>query len=235
MPLLCRKLLSSSVFTRSISGLIRGPIQGNLSEGRVLFWRSLTTSRVDYGNLSSFFCPSRVGKGPSNFFGAKLHRNSHLRGVSTMAPIPADEAAAKVEELVTTKEVLIFSKTYCPFCKKVKALFTDLGIEFHAVELDLMEPEEAEVFQGVLKDRTGMSTVPNVFIHGTHVGGCDDTFLKHKQVGLLNVVKGSDKESTSGSVSYDYDLIVIGGGSGGLAASKVSRNGCIGFCLVGEF
>lgn len=73
-----------------------------------------------------------------------------------------------------------------------------------------------------------MSTVPNVFIKGNHIGGCDDTFKKHQQVGLLNVLKGSnDMDSTAGeSSSYDYDLIVIGGGSGGLAASKV----CILHC-----
>ncbi len=82
--------------------------------------------------------------------------------------------------------------------------------------------DEAELYQEALKDKTGMSTVPNVFIKGDHIGGCDDTFKKHQQIGLLNVIKGPNAmDGTSTKSSYDYDLIVIGGGSGGLAASKV--------------
>lgn len=67
-----------------------------------------------------------------------------------------------------------------------------------------------------------MGTVPNVFINGKHIGGCDDTFAAHQKYGLLSLLKGEQMDTTTNDVhSYDYDLIVIGGGSGGLAASKV--------------
>lgn len=45
-------------------------------------------------------------------------------------------------------------------------------------------------------------------------GGCDDTMKAHTENRLLPMINGGGSE-------YDYDLIVIGGGSGGLAASKV--------------
>ena len=46
-------------------------------------------------------------------------------------------------------------------------------------------------------------------------GGCDDTLKAHSENRLMSMINPpTDK--------YDYDLIVIGGGSGGLAASKVS-------------
>ncbi len=48
-------------------------------------------------------------------------------------------------------------------------------------------------------------------------GGCDDTLKAHSENRLLQMVNGPS------DVTYDFDLVVIGGGSGGLAASKVSR------------
>ena len=38
-------------------------------------------------------------------------------------------------------QVVVFSWTGCPFCKKAKAMLTDLGADFTAVELDLMGKE----------------------------------------------------------------------------------------------
>lgn len=61
--------------------------------------------------------------------------------------------------------------------------------------------------------KTNQKTVPNVFINGNHVGGCDATIIASKEGKLKEFLEGGLKE-------YDYDLAVIGGGSGGIAASK---------------
>ena len=65
-----------------------------------------------------------------------------------------------------------------------------------------------------LKEMTGQRTVPNVFIRGNHIGGADDTTKLHEEGKLMNLI-------TPPSENYTYDMIVIGGGSGGLACSKV--------------
>uniref|UniRef100_A0A8C1KMA2 thioredoxin-disulfide reductase (NADPH) n=1 Tax=Cyprinus carpio TaxID=7962 RepID=A0A8C1KMA2_CYPCA len=68
-------------------------------------------------------------------------------------------------------------------------------------------------YQDLLHEMTGQKTVPSVFINKKHIGGCDNTMKAHKD-GILQKLLGE------GSEVYEYDLIVIGGGSGGLACSK---------------
>ena len=67
------------------------------------------------------------------------------------------------------KEVKIYTKSTCPFCIKIKQFFTDKSVPFENVDLT-NNPDEL----AALKERTGMRTVPQVFIGGELVGGCDD-------------------------------------------------------------
>uniref|UniRef100_A0A8C6JAA0 thioredoxin-disulfide reductase (NADPH) n=1 Tax=Melopsittacus undulatus TaxID=13146 RepID=A0A8C6JAA0_MELUD len=69
--------------------------------------------------------------------------------------------------------------------------------------------------QQVLVELTNQRTVPNVFVNGTHIGGCDATYQAYHD-GSLQKLLGDSKDAET----YDYDLIIIGGGSGGLACSK---------------
>jgi len=85
----------------------------------------------------------------------------------------AEELEAKVLSLNAGSPVVVYSKSWCPFCGQVKGLFQELGVEVKAIELDgIVEENE---LQDVLYKLTNQRTVPNVFIGGSHVGGCDDT------------------------------------------------------------
>ena len=93
---------------------------------------------------------------------------------------------------------------------------------FNRVCLLLHSANGAEV-QAVLFDITKQKTVPNVFVNGKHVGGCDVTITLFKKGVLSQLVLEGEaaRDPTDTTTSYDYDLIVIGGGSGGLACAKV--------------
>lgn len=82
------------------------------------------------------------------------------------------------EEIMRTHPVIIFSKSYCPFCKNVKALFSELlsgpastSLTPFVVELDVSR--DGPAVQAALLELTGQKTVPNVFVRGEYVGGND--------------------------------------------------------------
>lgn len=70
-------------------------------------------------------------------------------------------------------KVMVYSKTYCPYCTEVKGLFEKMGVSAKVVELD--ELADGGAVQDALGTVTGRRTVPQVFVGGQHVGGCDDT------------------------------------------------------------
>ncbi|RYR54638.1 hypothetical protein Ahy_A06g029944 [Arachis hypogaea] len=83
-------------------------------------------------------------------------------------------ALPKAKEIVSSNPVVVFSKTYCPFCVEVKELFTKLGVTIKVIELNT-EADGSEI-QSALAEWTGQRTVPNVFIGGNHIGGCDASY-----------------------------------------------------------
>ena len=94
---------------------------------------------------------------------------------------------------------------------KVKNLFKSLNVEFNAIELDLIE--NGNLIHETLKKKIERTSVPQVYIKGEHIGGCDDVHAIYENGKLSQLLQDH---------SFEYDLIVIGGGSGGLAASKVN-------------
>eukprot|EP00127_Corallochytrium_limacisporum_P001961 Clim_evm4s90 gene=Clim_evmTU4s90 len=93
---------------------------------------------------------------------------------------------AIIKGKIESNKVMIFSKSYCPFCKKVKALFDQLGVAYGVVEMD-QEPEGTEM-QNELERISGQRTVPNVYIKGQHIGGCDDTMALNNSGKLKELV-----------------------------------------------
>ena len=81
-----------------------------------------------------------------------------------------------IQKTIKSKPVVIFSKTYCPFCTQVKAIFKRAGVpsdKITVVELD--NRQDGVTIQDALAKLTGARTVPRVFIGGETIGGCDDT------------------------------------------------------------
>lgn len=69
-------------------------------------------------------------------------------------------------------QVTIYTKAYCPYCVRAKALLGQKGVQFDEIKID----EQPELRPAMIERSNGRTTVPQIFIGDTHVGGCDDLF-----------------------------------------------------------
>lgn len=66
-------------------------------------------------------------------------------------------------------EVIVYSTTPCPYCNAAKALLTQRGIEFTAVEISRSDDDARDR----LVAETGGYTFPQILIDGNNIGGFD--------------------------------------------------------------
>lgn len=82
-------------------------------------------------------------------------------------------------------EIIVYSKSTCPYCRAAKALLTQKGATF--TEIDLTTDPEGQ--RAMAKRANGRSTVPQIFIGGQHIGGCDDLHALDARGGLDPLLK----------------------------------------------
>jgi len=85
----------------------------------------------------------------------------------------AQEAAKqKAQQMINDNSVVVFSKSYCPYCRSTKRTLEGLGAKYAHYELD--EEADGSTLQDVLEQLTGQRSVPNIFIGKEHIGGNSD-------------------------------------------------------------
>jgi glutaredoxin 3 len=66
-------------------------------------------------------------------------------------------------------EVVMYSSAICPYCVAAKNFLKQRGVEWREVRVDLDPVARSEMLE-----RAKRTSVPQIFINGTHVGGFDD-------------------------------------------------------------
>ncbi len=68
--------------------------------------------------------------------------------------------------------VEIYTQRYCPYCHWAKELLTRKGVSFREIDVTA----DRQTRQHMIERASGRTTVPQIFIGVTHVGGCDDLY-----------------------------------------------------------
>jgi len=68
-------------------------------------------------------------------------------------------------------QVIVYSSDYCPYCSRAKSLLASKNVAFEEIRVDGKPQLRAEMAQ-----KAGRTSVPQIWIGSTHVGGCDDLY-----------------------------------------------------------
>ncbi|SHJ23402.1 glutaredoxin 3 [Malonomonas rubra DSM 5091] len=74
------------------------------------------------------------------------------------------------------QEIVIYSKDYCPYCHRAIALLDIKGASYKVIDVTHDKEREQE-----MRQRTGRTSVPQIFIGEKAIGGCDDLFALDEQ------------------------------------------------------
>ncbi|KAF4740696.1 hypothetical protein FOZ62_022845 [Perkinsus olseni] len=108
------------------------------------------------------------------------------------APISIEEVKKFVDDEIRQNNVMVFSKSYCPHCKRAKNALNSIGADYKVVELD-GRPDCAAI-QDYLNEITGARTVPRVFIDGKCIGGGSETTALKESGELQKMLGKTTKE-----------------------------------------
>ena len=77
-------------------------------------------------------------------------------------------------------KIEVFTKFFCPYCTRAKALLDRKGVEYQEIDLTT----DRAGFDAMVARAGGRRTVPQVFIDGRHIGGSDDLAALDARGGL---------------------------------------------------
>jgi cysteine synthase A len=132
-----------------------------------------------------------------------LSTPNHRFDKPAVVPQPAAEDApvtpeirALVDSAIDSDEmpVVVFALSWCEFTWAVRKLFARCGIAYRVIELDSLEYQKDDLgarVRAALTERTGVATIPQIFVGKTLIGGATDTFQAFADGRLQNLLVSS--------------------------------------------
>lgn len=121
---------------------------------------------------------------------------------TSVSPAAMSAAKVKAQNIIDENAVVVFSKSYCPYCKASKALLSEKGAKYYLLELDQIGEctvnvsavrfsadsillDDGAAIQDALAEITSQRSVPNIFINHQHIGGNSDLQGKKGELDTL--------------------------------------------------
>ncbi len=83
-------------------------------------------------------------------------------------------------------EVIVYATKFCPYCVSAKKLLRRKGVQFTEIDVTFNQALREEM----TRKANGRHTVPQIFINGQHIGGCDDLYALDKAGRLDPLLNG---------------------------------------------
>ncbi|KAJ7510511.1 glutaredoxin, partial [Mycena galericulata] len=93
------------------------------------------------------------------------------------------------QKTIADNKITIFSRSWCPYCKRAKALFAEEFPDEKALVLELDERDDGDAIQDYLATKTGQTSVPNIFVNQKQVGGNDKAQAAFKSGELQALIR----------------------------------------------
>src|SRR5258708_9684087 len=75
-----------------------------------------------------------------------------------------------VTEVTQMPKVEIYTQPWCPFCERAVHILSTKKVEFQEIDA----PHGSAVREEARRRSGGRTTMPQIFIDGQHIGGCDE-------------------------------------------------------------
>ena len=120
---------------------------------------------------------------------------------------------------MTVPEITMYSKSWCPFCERAKALLTSRGARWTEIDVEA----SAEVAATMVERAGGRRSVPQIFIGERHIGGFDELAALDR-AGELDALLGESAEKTAKQKKKAQEpervrVLIIGSGPAGYTAA----------------
>lgn len=82
-------------------------------------------------------------------------------------------------------EITIYSTLICPYCNAAKQLLKSKGLDYQEIRVDQDRQQRL-----VMMEKSGRTSVPQIFINGKHIGGFDDLNAINRSGQLDQILAG---------------------------------------------
>jgi cysteine synthase A len=122
------------------------------------------------------------------------------------------DAREFLESITNDKEqpVVMFALEWCEFSWSVRKMFAHYGIPYRSVDLDSVAYQEGNRggnIRAAIQEKTGLKTIPQIYIGGHHVGGATELFDAAKDGSMAEMLKASEVSWTESENRDPYTFL----------------------------